>query len=258
LQWGIGATGSSATCPAKPAVIETNFDVKVTINEATKFDAKKYKEQLGAETGVQAENVEIVKSEFVVEVAFKFTADKPITKVDATKAIALAWNVNQSMVVVTILTGRRLNEIRHLSATDTKVTAQLKTEDPAKADSVKTSAASGGSGTAAVTSQLKTVAKLDVTVAVEKQPTLDVKITTKVKSKKTVSKPDATKLEKVAKAAGGTGAKMDDSSWKTEEKAGTPAEKSTLGNASGASVCRDLDLSVMMSAFFAFVAFFYQ
>jgi hypothetical protein len=200
--------------PVTVEVKTTTFDVKVNVEKAVEFDDSKYLQQMASETGVPAAEVEITKKEFVVEVGFKFTADKPVTKTSATKAIAKAWAVTESEVEVTINARRRLDAGRRL-AVDTSVTARMKTQDAAKADQVKVAAATTETVAAAV-AELKVVANVDAQAVVDQQPKVEVKVTTKVKSEKAVAKPSAQKMKAIAVAAGGEGAtaEIDSTTWK--------------------------------------------
>jgi len=187
---------------------ETKFEVKVAVAQATSFDESKYLEKMAEQSGVAAAEVSIVKKEFVIEVGFKFTADTAVTPDDARRAIAKAWNVPMTDVVVTM--SRRL-EARRMTSTETKVTAKLKTTNAATADLVKAAAAD----TAGITEKLKTEANITATLSVEKAPAIEVQVETKVTSAQAVEKPDATKLAAIATAAGGTGATVDDTSFQT-------------------------------------------
>jgi len=199
----------SPTPPVKK-VVDVSFDIKVKVAKSTDFDNQKYLEKVAQQSGVDVAKVNIIKKEFVIEVGYSFSADTPITKDQAKEAIAKDWNVPASMVTVTISnTGRRL-------AVTTKVVAALTTTDPAQADSVK-AAAADASG---VKEQMKTLYGVTSDVVVEKQPELQVKVTTnvRVQSGQSVAKPGSTTLADIAAAAGGTGATLDQGSWKETER----------------------------------------
>lgn len=197
-------TPSPTPAPTAKPKTETKFEVKVTCEKATEFDKTAFKAMLALESEVDASEVEIVKTEFVVTVGYKFAADTAITESAAKTAIATEWGVTEDKVSVTIASSRRLGEGRRLTV-ETSVTATLKTEDAAVADTAKTSAAT--------TTGLASA--LGATVEVTAAPALDVEVETKVVSETAIVKPTASVLSNVAVAAAGAGATatMDDSTY---------------------------------------------
>jgi hypothetical protein len=182
-------------------VTETTFDVTIAVETAAAFDVDAYVTAMAEQSGADVAEVVVERTDFVVEVGFTFTSDTVVTADQAKIAIATSWGVAEALV--TVVASRRLDSERRLA--DASFTASLSTTDPAVADQVKTEAAKATTADDAVAA----LAAVGVTATVQKtsEPTVAVKVTTKVTNKAGIGDTiSADKLATIATTSGGTGA----------------------------------------------------
>jgi len=234
----IATPAPGAGAPVLVKIIEKTFTAAIEITDATKFSDADYIASLAKSSGISADQVEVVSKTFEVEVGFTFTG-AVVTPEAAKTAIATAWKVSPTDVTIKLDTTRRLRDGEELKRrlADTKVTATLKTADPAVANTVKKEAVDATK----VTAELKKANIVITTKATA--PAVKVQVVTKLKSKPgatvAVATPDATKIAEVAKAAGGTGASIDAAtvSEATVQRPKAPTDLSASGTVGTAFAC---------------------
>jgi hypothetical protein len=218
--------GAATTLP--PIQVAT-FDVDVVVEDATAFNEQAYVDEMAKAAGVNAADVSVKKTEYVVETVYSFSANEVIEEASLKSAIAKDWGVPETAVTLKIETVRRLTglpqpifpvpaPLRQLWASTQKVTATLKTEDATTANSVKTKSAEP----AGIIANLAADAGVTAAATVVEQPKTEVKVTTEVKSETVVDTTAvANSADTIATAAGGTGATLDTSSVTKTEVANT-------------------------------------
>lgn len=189
--------GATKNTTAKPKPLVTVISTAVELADPTTFNKADYEAAMKKNIVLpEGSTVEVVVKGFSVAVSYELPSN--ITKGQATTAIALANNVTESKVEVTITSTRRLAASRRLAAL---VEAVIKLETAAKAKSVQSSSASVPSLKIAFIK-----AGLEVTPVVKVAPKVAVQVETKVVSSTgtAVQPPDAAGLSKIGTAVGGT------------------------------------------------------
>jgi len=191
------------------------------VQDASKFDDVAFKAEMAEATGLQATAIQIEKKEFIVSAGFKFTATEAVTPINARRAFAKAWDVEDKLLEVTTKDGDADSSAgRRLDTYATDVSVNLKTTDAAIAQKVGNSVKAKESNLKSIQENMREVTAVDYTVAETAPPTTTIKLTTRVVSSDgtAIAKPDAARLGAIAAAAGGAGATatIDDTTWKED------------------------------------------
>lgn len=247
-------TDGNGTTEAPVATIKkTTFKTELGVPKAEDFDEAAFTKSVAAAAGVDATEVKVLSTDFIVKVSYKF-ADDTITADDCTKGAAQMAGVEASAVTCTIAEGRRLqqgNLGRRLAKT---AAVEIKAADAAAADALTTTAANATAITEGIKAAVnKTFAAPEVASA----PAVKVVVQTEISSTKDVSaavSADAFTTELVKKLKEETNkdftADVSDVAMKEEEVTTTTAVQ-TQETSSARKQAVSVLLSLACLAFFA-------